>query len=98
LQRNGTDPAIGGDVARWLADVEDRTETALIRRGTATGGQLAGDEPALQTRILPRAQSDRPQNLTTSLLTMMSADGRIVRDAPTGPWTSRHHRWASVLD
>jgi hypothetical protein len=23
----------------------------------------------------------------------MSAEGRLVRGAPTGPWTSRHHRW-----
>jgi len=96
LQRNGTEPAITGDVDRWLARVEDRTEAALLRRGNATGGQLAGDEPALQTRILARAPSDRSQNLTTSLLTMMSADGRLVRAAPTGPWTSRHHRWESV--
>ena len=23
----------------------------------------------------------------------MSAEGRLVRGAPTSPWTSRHHRW-----
>ena len=96
LQRNGTEPAIAGDVDGWLSGVEDRIEAALVRRGTATGGQLAEDEPALQTRILPRAQSDRPQNLTTSLLTVMSAGGRLVRGAPTGPWTSRQHRWEPV--
>ena len=27
---------------------------------------------------------------------MMSAQGRIVRGTPTGPWTSRHHRWEPV--
>jgi hypothetical protein len=27
---------------------------------------------------------------------MMSAQGRIVRGIPTGPWTSRHHRWEPV--
>jgi hypothetical protein len=26
----------------------------------------------------------------------MSADGRIVRGTPTGPWTSRQHRWEPV--
>jgi hypothetical protein len=26
----------------------------------------------------------------------MSADGRLVRATPTGPWTSRHHRWEPV--
>jgi hypothetical protein len=97
LQCNGSDPPIDGDVGRWLADLEDRTEDALARRGTATGTQLADDEPALTTRILARAPSDRPQNLTSSLLTLMSADGRLVRATPTGAWTSRQHRWEPVL-
>jgi hypothetical protein len=97
LERNGTDPQIDGDVGRWLADVEDRTEEALARRDTATGLQLADDEPALRTRILARAPSDRPQNLTTPLLTLMSTDGRLVRATPTGAWTSRQHRWEPVF-
>lgn len=96
LQRNGSEPVIDGDVGQWLVGLEDRVERALARRGTATGAQLADDEPALRTRILARAPSDRPQNVTTSLLTLMSADGRIVRGTPTGPWTSRHHRWEPI--
>jgi hypothetical protein len=93
LQRNGSEPLIEGDVGDWLSGLEDRVGRALARRGTATGAQLADDESALKTLILARAPSDRPQNVTTSLLTLMSADGRLVRGTPTGPWTSRHHRW-----
>lgn len=96
LQRNGSEPVIDGDVGRWLADLEDRVDRTLARRGTATGAQLADDEPALRTLILPRAPSNRPQNVTTSLLTLMSASGRIVRGTPTGPWTSRQHRWEPI--
>jgi hypothetical protein len=96
LQRNGSEPAIEGDVGRWLAGLEDRVDRALAQRGTATGAQLADDVPALRTLILARAPSDRPHNVTTSLLTLMSASGRIVRGTPTGPWTSRHHRWEPV--
>ena len=96
LQRNGTEPAIDGDVGRWLTRLEDRAEAALTRRGTAIGAQLADDEPGLRTRILARAVSDRPQNLTSPVLTMMSADGRLVRASPTGPWTSRQHRWEPI--
>ena len=96
LQRNGSEPVIDGDIGRWLAGLEDRVDRTLARRGTATGAQLADDEPALTTLILARAPSDRPQNVTTSLLTLMSASGRIVRGTPTGPWTSRHHRWEPV--
>ena len=96
LERNGTEPPIGGDAAAWLHDLASRVEHALAKRGTATGGQLSNDEPGLRTSILVRAPSDRPQNVTTSLLTLMSAEGRLVRSTPTGAWTSRHHRWEPV--
>jgi hypothetical protein len=93
LKRNGTEPPIGGDLETWLSSLEERVEHALQARGSATGTQLAADVPALRTFIPPRAASDRPQNVTSALLTIMSAQGRIVRGTPTGPWTSRHHRW-----
>ncbi len=93
LERNGAEPPIDGDVGDWLADLENRVDQALAQRGTATGAQLAKDEPALRTVIPARAPSDRPQHVTTSLLTLMSADGRLIRSTPTGAWTSRHHRW-----
>jgi hypothetical protein len=93
LERNGSEPPIGGGTGAWLADLEVRVEDALRVRGTATGAQLSADEPALRTAILLRAPSDRPQNVTSAFLTLMSAEGRIVRSTPTGAWTSRHHRW-----
>ena len=96
LERNGSEPPIDGDVGAWLADLEVRAEDALKARGTATGAQLSTDEPALRTAIPARAPSDRPQNVTSALLTLMSAEGRIVRSTPTGSWTSRHHRWEPV--
>lgn len=96
LERNGSDPPINGDVGRWLARLEDDLELALETRGSATGAQLSADEPALRTAIPPRAASERPTNVTSSLLTLMSAQGRIVRSTPTGAWTSRHHRWEPI--
>jgi hypothetical protein len=96
LERNGTVPPVDGDLGTWLAGLESRVERALRARGTATGAELGTAEPALRTFIPPRAPSDRPQNLTSALLTLMSAEGRLVRGTPTGPWTSRHHRWEPV--
>jgi hypothetical protein len=72
LERNGTEPPLDGDAGAWLDDLASRVEEALGRRGTATGAQLSADEPGLRTSILVRAPSDRPQNVTTSLLTLMS--------------------------
>jgi len=96
LERNGSEPPIDGDLGAWVAGLEQRVEQALTRRGTASGAQLRSDEPALATLIPPRAPSDRAQYVTTALLTLLSADGRLVRGAAAGPWTSRHHRWEPV--
>jgi hypothetical protein len=96
LERNGSEPPIGRDIAHWLADLEVGVEEALTERGAATGTQLAADHTALQTRILARTASEQPHNVTTPLLTLMAADGRLVRGTPTGAWTSRHHRWEPV--
>jgi winged helix DNA-binding protein len=96
LERNGSDPPIAGGVARWLDELEARVGDALRTRGSATGAELSRDEPALRTSIAPRAPSGRPQNVTSQLLTLMSAEGRIVRGIPTGAWTSRAHRWEPV--
>jgi hypothetical protein len=93
LKRNGTEPPVDGDLEAWLSSLQGRVEEALRTRGSATGAELAADVPGLRTFIPPRAASDRPQNVTSTLLTMMSAQGGIVRATPTGPWTSRHHRW-----
>ena len=96
LERNGSDPAIAGELGAWVAEAEAETLTALARRGDATGLQLSQDVPALRTSIPPRAPSDFPQNVTSPLLAMMSADGSIVRGIPIGSWTTRQHRWEPV--
>lgn len=96
LERNGSQPPIEGDVGTWVDPLAERVEQVLRRRGSATGAQLSDDEPRLRTTILARAPSDRPQKVTSSLLTMLSAQGRIVRSTPTGTWTSRHHAWEHV--
>ena len=96
LKRNGTEPPIDGDIGDWLKDLEDRVERRLRARKEATGAQLGADVPGLRTLIPPGAPSDRPQNVTSALLTLMSAEGRIVRGVPAGAWTSRHHRWEPV--
>lgn len=96
IRRNGTDPTIDGDVDAWLTDVACQVERSLDAVGAATGAQLGREVPALRTSIRPGAPSEQPQNLTSPLLTLLGADGRIVRGTPTGAWTSRHHRWELV--
>jgi hypothetical protein len=86
-----------GDGA-WLADVEEATVRALAARGEATGAQLAADEPRLRTAVL--MADGKPyaarQNITSWVLLLLAADGRIVRTRPLGSWTSTQWRWTPI--
>ncbi len=67
-------------------------------RGPATGAELARDEPRLRTQIV--AAADNPYggavNLTSRLLTLLSAEGLIVRGRPRGGWTSTQFTWSAA--
>nr|WP_202889920.1 winged helix DNA-binding domain-containing protein [Actinopolymorpha rutila] len=84
-----------GDGA-WLKDVEESTARALAVRGEATGAELAADEPRLRSRVrMAEGKSyGGDQNITTWVLLLLAADGRIVRGRPRGSWTSTQWRWA----
>ncbi|GAA2385004.1 winged helix DNA-binding domain-containing protein [Dactylosporangium salmoneum] len=83
-----------GDAA-WLADVEESTYEALRRRGSATAAQLAADEPRLRTlMVLPQGS----QYVTSRLLFLLAADGRIVRGRPLGSWISTQYAWSCLPD
>jgi winged helix DNA-binding protein len=89
---------IAADAATWLKDAGEGTVLALAARGSATGAELARDEPRLRTQII--AAADNPYggavNLTTRLLTLLSAEGLIVRGRPRGGWTSTQFTWSAA--
>jgi hypothetical protein len=89
---------IAPDAATWLKDVSEGTVRVLTTRGSATGAELARDEPRLRTQII--AAADNPYggavNLTTRLLTLLSAEGLIVRGRPRGGWTSTQFTWSAA--
>jgi len=91
---------IAPDAAAWLKEVGEATVRALAARGPATGAELARDEPRLRTQIV--AAQDNPYggavNLTTRLLTLLSAEGLIVRGRPRGGWTSSQFTWSAAGD
>jgi hypothetical protein len=89
---------IAPDAAAWLRDVGEATLRALSARGSATGAELSQDEPRLRTPIVQAA--DNPYggvvNLTSRLLTLLSAEGRMVRGRPRGGWTSLQFTWSAT--
>ncbi len=89
---------VAPDAVTWLKEVGEGTVALLAERGSATGAELARDEPRLRTQII--AAADNPYggavNLTTRLLTVLSAEGLIVRGRPRGGWTSSQFTWSAA--
>jgi hypothetical protein len=90
--------AIATDGARWMRETEDAVERALRARGEATATELGQDVPALREKIA--VAQDKPygavQGVSTKVLFLLAAEGRIVRGRPLGSWTSTLYRWAPL--
>ena len=98
LARRVEESGIAADGANWLKEVGEATVQALAVRGSATGGELAQDEPRLRAQIVYAADKSYggPVNVTTRLLTLLSAEGLIVRGRPRGGWTSSQFTWSAA--
>ncbi|WP_330181909.1 winged helix DNA-binding domain-containing protein [Nocardia sp. NBC_01503] len=89
---------VDGDVAAWLREVEAETHDALLTRGTATGAQLSKLVPRLRTQVdtAPGKSYSKPTSITTWVLVILGAEGRIVRGRPNGSWSSSQYTWAPI--
>lgn len=98
----GTTPAPAeGELELWLADVERSVLRALGEIGRpATAAELSVAEPRLRTAV--RLASGKPyeatQNITSRVLLVLAAQGKIVRGRPVGSWLSQQYRWALAED
>ncbi|MET8295023.1 winged helix DNA-binding domain-containing protein [Streptomyces sp. NPDC005180] len=84
-----------GHDARWLADTEQAVLAALAERGEASAVQLADAVPRLQEQIVvsPGKPYEARPRLTSRVLSVMAAEGRIRRGRPLGTWASSQFRW-----
>lgn len=98
LAEGPTEPALPDDLAGWLAGVEDEVEAHVAAAGPVDGTALAGAVPDLRTALLPRTTKayDLRRAVTSSVLALMGAEGRLVRGRPSGSWASRRHTWEPV--
>ena len=89
---------VASDGARWLDETQAATLRALAARGEATAAELGKDVPALRAKT--EVAMDKPygaiQGVSTKVLFLLAAEGRIVRGRPLGSWTSSQYRWAPV--
>jgi hypothetical protein len=85
-----------GDAGGWLRALEDAVLRALAARGGgATGAQLSTDEPMLRTQLIyaPDKSYGGAANITSRVLTLISAEGRMIRGHRRGGWSSGQFEW-----
>jgi hypothetical protein len=97
LEKNLADGGVGdGDAGGWLRSVEDGVLRALAARGGgASGAQLSTDEPRLRTQLVyaPGKSYGGPANVTSRVLVLIAAEGRMVRGHRRGGLTSGQFEW-----
>jgi winged helix DNA-binding protein len=96
LERDLSNAGIGGpDAAAWLRDTEAGVLRALAARGSATGAQLAADEPRLRTQVVyvPDKSYGGPANITSRVLVLIAAEGHMIRGHRRGGWSSGQFEW-----
>jgi len=98
LVQHLADGPVTGDTGRWLDEVGEATVRALSARGTATGAELARAVPLLRTQLVYAEGKSYggSANITTRVLMLLSAEGRIARGRPRGGWTSSQFEWSPV--
>ncbi|WP_328688342.1 winged helix DNA-binding domain-containing protein [Streptomyces caniferus] len=89
-----TEGAPGWDERR-LAEVEARTLAALRAHGEATAAELAAEVPDLRDTIVvsPGKPYQATVAVSSRILRVLAAEGRIRRGRPRGGWTSSSFRW-----
>ena len=98
IHRMLQDAGVTDDGERWLDQVEDQTVEALHRLGEATAPELTREVAALGTQI-PFGEGRSwggTFGMSTRLLFLLAAEGRIIRGRPRGTLVSSLYRWVPM--
>ena len=92
------DSGVTDDPGPWIDRAEDAALTAMDGAGEITSTELAKADPLLGTRIeiAPGTKYATSASVASRILTVMSAEGKLVRTRPRGGWTSTQFRWATL--
>jgi len=80
----------------WLADIEKTVLRIIAERGgTASAAELSAAEPRLKTKLVmaPGKSYQSTQTITSRVLLVLAAQGKLVRGRPIGTWLSQQYRW-----
>ncbi|WP_228430931.1 DNA glycosylase AlkZ-like family protein [Baekduia soli] len=84
--------------AAWLAKAEAALLEALASGDELTAVQLADADARLGTEIVlaPGRAYEARVRVASRVLTVLAAEGRVVRTRPRGGWASTQFRWAAL--
>jgi hypothetical protein len=86
------------DAGAWIAEAEKRLLAFLDAHPGSTSKDIAGDDPYLSHRLplIGPGATASSQSVASRLLTLMSAEGKVIRARPKGGWTSSQFTWAAT--
>jgi hypothetical protein len=89
---------IAPDGEAWLDEVGGATLAALEARGQAFASELSADVPRLREKLYFGAGKKwaGSQTMTSWVLFLLAAEGRIARGRPRGAWTSSQWSWVPM--
>lgn len=88
------------DPEPWIDRSESAAMAAMAGAGETTSTELAQADPLLGTRVEvgPGTRYAAKVTVASRLLTLLSAEGKVVRTRPRGGWTSTQFRWSTLDD
>jgi hypothetical protein len=88
------------NVESWLAEAEHRLLLLLNENPGSSSTQIATNDPYLGYRlpITGQGTTTTSQSVASRLLTLMSAEGKVVRGRPKGSWYSSQLTWWATED
>ena len=83
------------DPQRWVRRLEQATLAAIRERGSATAAELRTVVPGLRKQVLVSEGKayETTVSMANRVLTVLAAQGRIVRGRPGGTWVGTQYRW-----
>jgi hypothetical protein len=100
LEKLLVESEVTDDPGPWVDRAELAALAAMDGAGEILSTELAKADPLLGTRIELATGTKYATSVSVAsrMLTLMSADGKVVRTRPRGGWTSTQFRWATLDD
>ena len=98
LKKMLVESEVTDDPDPWIERAEAAALAAMKGAGEIISTELAAADPLLGTRIevAPGTKYATSVSIASRMLTLLSAEGEVVRTRPRGGWTSTQFRWTTL--